>query len=290
MLLVMLVLVLLVQVVLPYLFHPLSLLSFRNFSDWSGFANHSSYWADQLLLSDELLQAVLAEAQVVFIGQPMLIAGDLNVDPAVIPCLSKGISAGRYVDLALAYYLGAGFAPDVICRFSREDGTGSRRDFFVGCPGALAASQACYVTDRWFTPHCSELARFRLGAWTADVACPVVCQPISPACWLDTPDRSSTRPLELSRMFGISFEMYSVRFRRRLFLHFGMPSLGLLLMIFGLFGVVVLRRVYFGLILKLEVLLLLAALPFLAEVCYGFAAGVWEAELLVVQFLVGSIG
>ena len=33
-------------------------------------------------------------------------------------------------------------------------------------------------------------------------------------------------------MFGISFEMYSVRFRRRLFLHFGMPSLGLLLMIF----------------------------------------------------------
>ena len=43
--------------------------------------------ADQLLLSDKLLQAVLAEAQVVCIGQPMLIAGDLNADPAVIPCL-----------------------------------------------------------------------------------------------------------------------------------------------------------------------------------------------------------
>ena len=51
-----------------------------------------------------------------------------------------------------------------------------------------------------------------------------------------------------------------------------------------------LRMVYFGLILQLEVLLLLAALPFLAEVCYGFVAGVWEAELLVVQFLVDSIG
>ena len=109
--------------------------------------------AEKLRLTDRLLQAVLVEAQMVCIGQPMLIAGDLNADPAVIPCLAKGISAGRYVDLALAYSLGAGVAPDVTCRFSRKDGTGSRRDFFVGCPGALAASQACYVTDRWFTPH-----------------------------------------------------------------------------------------------------------------------------------------
>ena len=45
--------------------------------------------ADQLQLTDKLLQAVLAEAQVVCIGQPMLIAGDLNADPAVIPCLAK---------------------------------------------------------------------------------------------------------------------------------------------------------------------------------------------------------
>ena len=115
--------------------------------------------AEKLRLTDRLLQAVLAEAQMVCIGHTMLIAGDLNADPAVIPCLAKGISAGRYVDLALAYSLGAGVAPDVTCRFSREDGTGTRRDFFVGCPGALAASQACYVTDRWFTSsffgHCS---------------------------------------------------------------------------------------------------------------------------------------
>ena len=94
--------------------------------------------------------------------------------------------------LALAYSLGAGVAPDVTCRFNREDGTGTRRDFFVGCPGALAASQVCYVTDRWFTPHFSVLARFCIDAWMADVACPVVCQPVWPACWLDTPDRSSS--------------------------------------------------------------------------------------------------
>ena len=89
--------------------------------------------AHQLQLTDRILQAVLAEAQVVCVGQPMLIAGDLNADPAVIPCLAKGISAARYVDLALAYSLGAGFALDVTCRFSREDGTGSRRDFLCSC-------------------------------------------------------------------------------------------------------------------------------------------------------------
>ena len=62
--------------------------------------------------------------------------------------------------------------PDATCRFSREEGTGSRRDFFVGCPNALTASVACFVTDRWFTPHFSVVARFCIGAWMADVACP----------------------------------------------------------------------------------------------------------------------
>ena len=148
--------------------------------------------AEKLRLTDHLLQAVLVEAQMVCIGQPMLVAGDLNADPAVIPCLAEGISAGRYVDLALAYSLGAGLIPDAACRFSREEGTGSCRDFFVGCPKALAASVACFVTDRWFTPHFSVVARFCIDASMADVACPIVCQPIWPACWLDTPGRSSS--------------------------------------------------------------------------------------------------
>ena len=26
----------------------------------------------------------------------------------------------------------------------------------------------------------------------ADIACPIVCQPVWPACWLDTPDGSSS--------------------------------------------------------------------------------------------------
>ena len=40
----------------------------------------------------------------------------VNADPTVIPCLAKGIAAGRFVDLALAYSLGSGNAPDVTCR------------------------------------------------------------------------------------------------------------------------------------------------------------------------------
>ena len=73
--------------------------------------------SEGLLLTDKLLQAVLAEAQVVCVGQPLLIAGDLNADPGVIPCLAKGISAGKFVDLALAYSLGAGRKPDATCKF-----------------------------------------------------------------------------------------------------------------------------------------------------------------------------
>ena len=120
----------------------------------------------------------------------MLIAGDLNADPAVITCLAKGISAGRFVDLALAHSLGAGVMPDNTCTFNRDDGSGSRRDFFVGCPNALAASQVCCVTDRWFAPHFSLLASFRIDAWMAEV--PISCKPLWPACWLDTPDRSAS--------------------------------------------------------------------------------------------------
>ena len=63
----------------------------------------------------------LVEAQVVCIGQPLPIAGDLNADPAVIPGLADGISAGRFVDLAFAYSLGAGRKPDAACKFRWED-------------------------------------------------------------------------------------------------------------------------------------------------------------------------
>ena len=63
----------------------------------------------------------------------------------------------------------------------------------MGCPGALAASQACamLLTGGSLLTFLF-LLRFRIDAWMAEVACPVACQPLWPACWLDTPDRSSS--------------------------------------------------------------------------------------------------
>ena len=46
--------------------------------------------ADKLLLTDKLLRAVLAEARVVGVGQPLLFVEDLIADPGIIPCLAKG--------------------------------------------------------------------------------------------------------------------------------------------------------------------------------------------------------
>ena len=109
--------------------------------------------AEKLQLTDKLLQAVLAEAQVVCAGQPLLIAGDLNADPGVIPCLAKAFFAGRLVDLALAYSLGEGTRPAATCKFKLDECSGTRRDFILGCSNAFAASTACRVTDRWFPPH-----------------------------------------------------------------------------------------------------------------------------------------
>ena len=60
--------------------------------------------AEKLQLTEKFLQAVLAEARVVCTGQPVLIAGDLDADPAVVPCLAKGISAGKFVDLAFGLF------------------------------------------------------------------------------------------------------------------------------------------------------------------------------------------
>ena len=140
--------------------------------------------SEKLQLTDKLLQADLAEAQVVCVRQPLLVAGDLNADPAVIPCLAKGISAGRFVDLALAYSLAEGRKPDATCKFRLGECAGARRDIIVGCSNALAASTACKVTDRWFTPRFSVFASFCITRWTAEVACPVGTQPVWPACWI----------------------------------------------------------------------------------------------------------
>ena len=59
--------------------------------------------AEQLALTEQLFDAALAELAVVARSLPCLLAGDFNVEPIKIPCLSKGISAGLWVDLDAAW-------------------------------------------------------------------------------------------------------------------------------------------------------------------------------------------
>ena len=242
----------------------------------------------KLQLTVKLLQDVLAEAQVVCVGQPLLVAGDLNADPAVIPCLAKGFSADRCVDLALAYSLGAGGKPDAACKFRLDECAGSRRDFIVGCSNALAASTACRVTDRWFTPHFSVFASVRIKNWTAEVSCPVATQPVWPACWIDTPDWSSS---SLSRAVQDAWDIH----REEL----GVVPPDAVLALRDAFGrsdvdgfwTIWSKTAEAGLFnAYCRAPLLLAVLPFWEEACYVFVAGVLEAQLWVAVVLADCIG
>ena len=51
---------------------------------------------------------------------------------------------------------------------------------------------ACHDTFVQTLGNTTVIAHFRIDAWIADVSCPVACRPLWPACWLDTPDRSSS--------------------------------------------------------------------------------------------------
>ena len=124
----------------------------------------------RILRSCRSLRSVLElKAQVVCVDQPLLIVGDVNADPGVIPCLAKGISSRRFVDLALAYSVGAGKEPDMTCKFKFDECAGSWRDFVVACSNSLAASTACEVTERCFTPSFSIFAEFNIRQRVSEV-------------------------------------------------------------------------------------------------------------------------
>ena len=121
---------------------------------------------EKLQLSEHLFAAVLAEARVCCAGQLVILAGDFNADPIVIPSLAKGISDGQWLDLERAFAFGRGVPPSSTCQFQLDEDKGSRRDFLLACPIALAAATACSVLpDRWFTPHFAVYAEFALSAW-----------------------------------------------------------------------------------------------------------------------------
>ena len=99
--------------------------------------------------------------------QPCLVVGDLNVEPTKIPCLAKGISAGLWVDLEATWALASGPQHGVTCKRSWNSAGGSRRDFMVGCPRAVAAVSKCVVQeDRWILPHLAVRTHFECSRWT----------------------------------------------------------------------------------------------------------------------------
>ena len=144
---------------------------------------------NKLALTNKLLEAVICEARVCGSGQPVIFAGDLNVQPGLIPVVAKAFGCGRLVDLEAAFAHGKG--PAVTCKFDLDNPNGTRRDFFFTCPHALAAAVDCKVlAERWFRPHFSVVARFRYGVWSEEVRFPRMVSPLAPACWLEVPDRS----------------------------------------------------------------------------------------------------
>ena len=161
---------------------------------------------ERLSLTDQLLDAALGELRVVAMDQPCLIVGDFNVEPTKIPCLSKGISAGLWVDLESSWAFTSGLPPAVTCKRSWGDSGGNRRDFMVGCPLVAAAVNSCSVQlDRWIVPHHAVRASFLHSSWTCRVPQPVRCTPLWPASWLPALDKSrgSSQSLLRFRRFGM---------------------------------------------------------------------------------------
>ena len=102
------------------------------------------------------------------------------MEPTKIPCLSKGIFAGLWVDLESAWAFASGVPPAVTCKRAWGDPGGHRRDFMVGCPLVAAAVHSCSVQlDRWIVPHLAVRASFLYSSWTARVSQPVKRTPRS---------------------------------------------------------------------------------------------------------------
>ena len=119
---------------------------------------------EKLQLTDHLFAAVLAEAKMCCAGQPVILVGDFNADPTVIPSLAKGIMNDHWIDVEQAFATGRGVAPSRTCQFQLDEDKGSRRDFVLACPIAMTATTACRVLpDRWFISHFAVYAEFSLS-------------------------------------------------------------------------------------------------------------------------------
>ena len=93
---------------------------------------------DKLALMDQLLTSVLAEA--------MMLVGDLNADPLVIPFTCQRYrQMGPRIDVELAFASGCGVSAAPTCQFRLDEVKGTREDVALACPIAPADATACLV-------------------------------------------------------------------------------------------------------------------------------------------------
>ena len=130
---------------------------------------------------------------------------DLNAYPAVLPCLAKAISAGRFVDLAVACSLGrrSGLLLPASSSWMIVLDLAGILSWVV--PVRLLLPLLAGSRIGGFLPHFCLLSTFGIDGWSAEVSCPIVSQPLWPACWIHTPDRSSS---SVSRAVQDAWDVY----------------------------------------------------------------------------------
>ena len=130
--------------------------------------------------------------------------------------------------LILASSVGVAAGPGMTCKFKLDECAGSRRDLVVACPNALAASSAC--RSHVFK---SGLQRY---------------QPVWPACWVDTPDRSASSASKVVQDIWDIFREELGLFLLILYWLSGRLLIRIVLMSSGMSGELVVRLVFFDLI------------------------------------------
>ena len=93
--------------------------------------------AHKLSLTNKLMEAVIGEAKACGVGQPVVVAGDLNVEPTLIPVTAKALQCNHLIDWDTAFSAGRGVPPSPTCRFNLDGAPGTRRDFFWFAPMPL---------------------------------------------------------------------------------------------------------------------------------------------------------
>ena len=125
---------------------------------------------EKLQLSEHLFAAVSAEAKMCCAGQPVILVGDFNADPTVIPSLAKGIMNGHWIDVEQAFATGRGLPLPVPAssnwmRIRVLEGILIWRVPLLWRPPL----HVVFLPDRWFVPHFVVYEEFSLSAWDATV-------------------------------------------------------------------------------------------------------------------------